>query len=76
MMRSLSKDKLPFLSGFRAMLGYEIGNAFTSGDPPRPFNDGVVGLIRQTPIGVVFVGGSFGERGEKKIFITVGRFFY
>lgn len=76
LMRSLSKDKLPFLSGFRAMLGYEIGNAFTSGDPPRPFNDGVAGLIRQTPVGVVFFGGSFGERGEKKIFITVGRFFY
>jgi len=76
LMRSLSKEKLPFLSSFRAMLGYEIGNAFTSGDPPRPFNDGVAGLIRGTPVGVVFFGGSFGERGEKKVFITVGRFFY
>jgi len=76
LIRSLSKGKLPLLRGFRAMLGYEIGNAFTSGDPLRPFNDGVVGLIRETPIGVVFFGGSFGERGEKKVFISVGRFFY
>lgn len=76
LMRSLSKEKLSFLSSFRAMLGYEIGNAFTSGDPPRPFNDGVVGLIRETPVGVVFFGGSFGERGEKKVFFTVGRFSY
>jgi NTE family protein len=76
LMRSLSKQKLSFLNSFRAMLGYEIGNAFTSGDPPRPFNDGVAGLIRETPVGVVFFGGSIGERGEKKIFIAVGRFFY
>jgi NTE family protein len=76
LIRSLAKDKLPLLTGFRAMLGYEIGNAFTSGDPPRPFNDGVIGLIRQTPVGVVFFGGSFGEHGERKVFITVGRFFY
>ncbi|MFN0172692.1 MAG: patatin-like phospholipase family protein [Bryobacteraceae bacterium] len=76
LMRSLPTEKLSFLSSFRAMLGYEIGNAFTSGEPPRPFNDGVAGLIRETPVGVVFFGGSFGERGEKKVFITVGRFFY
>jgi len=75
-MRSLSKAKLPMLTGFRAMVGYEMGNAFTTGDPPRPFNDGVVGLIRQTPVGVLFFGASFGERGERKLFITVGRFFY
>jgi NTE family protein len=74
--RSLAKEKLPLLSSFRVMLGYEIGNAFTSSDPPRPFNDGVIGLIRETPVGVVFFGGSLGERGEKKVFITVGRFFY
>jgi len=73
---SLSKQKLPFLSSFRAILGYELGNAFTTGDLPRPFNDGVAGLIRETPIGVLFFGGSYGERGEKKVFITVGRFFY
>jgi NTE family protein len=76
LMRSLSKKKLSFLRGFRAMLGYEIGNAFTSGDPPRPFNDGVAGMIGETPVGVVLFGVGFGERGEKKIFITVGRFFY
>ena len=75
-MRSMYSTGLPLLSGFRAILGYELGNAFTSGDPPRPFHDGVAGLIRQTPLGVVFLGGSFGERGEKKIFLTVGRFFY
>lgn len=76
LMRSLHNEKLSFLSSFRAVLGHEIGNAFTSGAPPRPFTDGVAGLIRETPIGVVFFGGSYGERGEKKVFFTVGRFFY
>lgn len=76
LMRSLSKQRLPVLRGFRAILGYELGNAFTSGDPRRPFHDGVAGLIRETPIGVVFFGGSIGERGEKKVFVTVGRFPY
>jgi NTE family protein len=76
LMRSLSKEKLSFLSSFRAVLGYELGNAFTSGDPPRPFHDGVAGLIRETPIGVVFFGGAFGERGERKVFLSVGRFAY
>jgi NTE family protein len=76
LIRSLANDKVSFLKSFRAMLGYEIGNAFTSGDPPRPFHDGVAGLVRGTPVGVVFFGGSYGERGEKKIFFSVGRFFY
>ena len=62
--------------GVRAMLGYEAGNAFTSGDPPRPFHDGVIGLIGNSPAGVVFFGGSIGGRGEKKVFVSVGRFFY
>lgn len=76
LLRSLSKTKVPLIGSFRAMLGYELGNAFTSGDPPRPFNNGVLGLIRETPVGVVFFGGSLGERGEKKVFISVGRFSY
>ncbi len=75
-MRSLAGQKLPLLRSFRAMLGYETGNAFSAGDPLRPFNDGVVGLIRETPVGVVFLGGSVGERGERKIFISIGRFFF
>ncbi|WP_321477531.1 patatin-like phospholipase family protein [uncultured Paludibaculum sp.] len=76
LMRPLSEVKVPGLRSFRAMLGYELGNAFTSGQPPPPFHDGVVGLIRESPLGVVFFGASFGERGERKLFITVGRFFY
>jgi hypothetical protein len=68
--------RVPLLNSFRAILGYELGGAFTSGDPPRPFHDGVLGLIRETPIGVVFFGVSVGARGEKKAFLSVGRFFY
>ncbi|MGJ5820457.1 patatin-like phospholipase family protein [Paludibaculum fermentans] len=75
-MHSLAKERVSFLKGFRAVVGYETGNAFNAGDPLRPFNDGVAGLIRETPIGVVFLGGSVGERGERKIFISIGRFFY
>ncbi|MBL8175964.1 MAG: hypothetical protein JNK48_14905 [Bryobacterales bacterium] len=68
LMRPMFGQRMPFLSSFKAMIGYELGNAFTSGDPPRPFQDGVAGVIRETPIGVVFFGASVGERGEKKLF--------
>ncbi len=76
MMRPISRDGRSWLGGFRAMIGHEVGNAFASGATARPFSDGVAGLIRQTPAGVVFAGASVGERGEKKVYVTVGRFFY
>ena len=67
-------EKLSFLSILRAMLDCQIGNAFTSGEPPRPSNGGVAGLIRETPARAMFLGDSFDEHGEKKAFITMGRF--
>lgn len=76
MMRQLSRNGHPWIGGFRAMLGHEAGNAFSSGDRPGPFHNGVAGLIRESPAGVIFAGCSLGERGEKKIYVTVGRFFY
>jgi hypothetical protein len=75
LMRSLSKERLSLLNKFRATIGYELGNAFVSGDPPRPFNDGMIGIVGETGIGVVTIGAAFGEHGEKKIFISIGRFF-
>lgn len=75
-MRSLASQRVPMVRSFRAIVGYEMGNAFSARDPLRPFHDGVAGIIRETPVGVVFLGGSLGERGERKIFISIGRFFY
>jgi hypothetical protein len=74
-MRSLSNEKLSLLSRFRATVGFEMGNAWVSGGPVRPFNSGVIGVVGETGIGVLMFGGSFGERGEKKVFFSLGRFF-
>jgi NTE family protein len=75
LMRALSTERLSMLSRFRALIGYELGNAFLSGDPPKPFHDGVIGVVGQTGLGIIFFGGSLGEHGERKVVFRLGRFF-
>jgi NTE family protein len=75
LMRSLSTSKLSFIGKFRLIAGYELGNAWVSGDPPKPFQDGVAGIVGQTGLGIVFFGGSVGEHGEGKLLFRLGRFF-
>jgi len=56
-------------------LTYEAGRAFGAGERRRPFSDGALGLIGETPIGVISFGGAFGEQGQRKMYIRVGRYF-
>jgi NTE family protein len=56
--------------------GYEIGKAYYQApDVSRLPQDGTVGVLVQTVFGPIFFGGSIGERGHRKFYFRVGRFF-
>jgi NTE family protein len=52
---------------------YEIGDAFSG--RANPYQDGMGGILSETPLGVVFFGGSVGEGGRGKVFFSLGNFF-
>lgn len=74
-LRSVSARPLSTLQNFYLAGGLELGNVWVSRPVPRPFFDGVAGIMGQTAIGVVFFGGAYGEQGERKVLFRVGRFF-
>jgi len=59
------------------VIGYgEVGKMY--GDPfpaPRISGDGAAGLLAETALGPVFVGGSVGDSGHSKWFFQLGRVF-
>ncbi len=71
----LSFDPVAFFR--RSYLGFavEAGKAFDNPAQARPFYDASLGLYGVTRLGVVFVGGSLGDSGERKLFVQVGRAF-
>ncbi len=75
LLRRLSAKPGSFLYRFYTAAAVEAGNAFFSTSDANPFFDGVAGVIGETPLGVVFVGGSIGESGNRKVFFHLGRFF-
>jgi NTE family protein len=74
-LRSLSERPLTFLGSTYMTFGYEAGNAFDTLSSGAPFHDGLFGLMSDTPIGGFFVGVSFGQNNERKIFFRLGRLF-
>ncbi|HVN83175.1 MAG TPA: patatin-like phospholipase family protein [Terriglobia bacterium] len=54
---------------------YEIGRAFSKHQSANPYQDGAVGLVGETFIGVVFLGVSYGEGGQFKVLFRMGRIF-
>jgi NTE family protein len=72
---ALSEKPTQYFTRLYLTAGYEVGSAFNKGGRYKPFNDGVAGLVGQTPIGVLFVGGAYGEQGQRKIFVRLGRYF-
>jgi NTE family protein len=56
--------------------GYEVGKAYYQGPgQSRLPQDGTVGVLVQTVFGPIFFGGSIGDRGHRKFYFKVGRFF-
>ncbi|HXX99484.1 MAG TPA: patatin-like phospholipase family protein [Candidatus Limnocylindrales bacterium] len=67
----------PFVGKQVYLVGYgELGKMY--GDPlqaPRLSIDGASGLLAETALGPVFVGGSVGDSGHEKWFFQLGRVF-
>ena len=58
-----------------ATAGYEVGKAYAAPGASRLPNDGSVGVVIETLLGPIGVGGSLGDSGHHKVYFSVGRFF-
>ncbi len=74
-LRALSQKPNQFLARLYLTAAYELGSAFNTGGRYKPYHDGVAGIVGETPIGVLFVGGAYGEQGQRKLFFRLGRYF-
>jgi len=61
--------------GLYGVFGYEAGEIWSPETRAILRQDGTAGLLAATPIGSVSVGGSVGDAGHRKLFITIGRLF-
>lgn len=75
LLRRVREQPTSFLGRVFIITGFEVGKAFYKGQSAQPFVDGTFGVISETGIGVIYLGGAFGERGERKVFFRLGRYF-
>ena len=61
--------------GLYAVFGYEAGEVWSPEARAILRQDGSLGLLAATPLGSISIGGSVGDAGHRKLFITVGRLF-
>ncbi len=61
--------------GLYAQIGYEAGEIWSPEERAVLRQDGTIGLVGNTPIGLVTVGVSVGDAGHRKVFLTLGRWF-
>ncbi|MGO9316622.1 MAG: patatin-like phospholipase family protein [Terracidiphilus sp.] len=61
--------------GLYVAFGYEAGEIWSPQAQAILRQDGIAGLIANTPIGMFTFGGSVGDAGHRKIFITLGRWY-
>jgi hypothetical protein len=61
--------------GLYAIIGYEAGEIWSPEARAILRQDGSAGLVAATPLGSISVGGSVGDAGHRKLFITLGRLF-
>jgi NTE family protein len=54
---------------------YEVGQAYRAPGATRLPNDGSLGLVMETLLGPLFVGGSVGDSGHHRVYFSLGRFF-
>jgi NTE family protein len=74
-LRALSPKPTQYFTRLYLTAAYELGSAFNKGGRYKPYHDAVVGIVGETPVGVLFVGGAYGEQGQRKIFVRLGRYF-
>jgi NTE family protein len=61
--------------GLYASFGYEAGEIWSPEARSFLRQDGMIGLVGNTPIGLFTVGVSAGDAGHRKVFVTLGRWF-
>ncbi len=61
--------------GLYGLVGYEAGEVWSPEERAFLRQDGTVGLVGNTPIGLVTLGVSIGDAGHRKVFLTLGRWF-
>ena len=68
---------LPPLIGHKTYFtsAYEVGQAYGAPGASRLPNDGSLGLVMETLVGPLFVGGSVGDSGHRRVYFSLGRFF-
>ncbi len=73
--REIFRTSPPF--GTRVHIGawYEVGKVFESVPPRGYYSNGSLGIVMETPLGPLFLGGSIGEEGRRKLYFKLGRFF-
>lgn len=73
--RALSVGGVSVLGKVYGAIGYEAGRAWYAGGTATPRHDGLIGLLGNTPMGVLFIGGAVGDQGDKKFLFRLGRRF-
>jgi NTE family protein len=61
--------------GLYGLVGYEAGQVWSPEQRTFLRQDGTVGLVGNTPLGLVTFGASIGDAGHRKVFFTIGRWF-
>jgi len=74
--RRVFDDPIGIFSRAYLFGGYELGNAYsTQQEQDNVYQDGVLGWVTVTRLGVLYVGGSYGNNGQGRIFFRLGRMF-
>jgi NTE family protein len=61
--------------GLYGILAYEAGEIWSPQTRAILRQDGIAGLVANTPIGLFTFGVSVGDAGHRKVFVTLGRWF-
>jgi NTE family protein len=61
--------------GLYGVFSYEAGEIWSPEAPAILRQDGLLGVVANTPIGLFTVGASAGDAGHRKAFVTLGRWF-
>jgi NTE family protein len=61
--------------GLYGVFSYEAGEVWSPESAAILRQDGLLGVVANTPIGLFTVGASVGDAGHRKVFVTLGRWF-
>jgi NTE family protein len=73
--RAFSVEALSMFAKFYGVVGYELGRAWPPGQRRTPRQDGLIGIMGATRIGLVFFGASVGDQGAGRVLFRLGRAF-